>query len=54
MEFLGYVLKSKNADIINLHSMKIDEMQGLENMLPYKPPHGVVENMKAKSRFYKR
>ena len=54
MIFLGYTPKSKKADMKDLNAKKIDEMQGLEKMLPYTPPHGVLENMKAKSRFYKR
>ncbi|MDB4649374.1 sulfotransferase [Crocinitomicaceae bacterium] len=54
MAFLGYISKSTEPYLSEINLKKIDEMQRIENSLPYTPPPSVLENMKAKSRFYKR
>ena len=54
MDFFGYVSKSTEPYPSDIITKEIDEMQRLENALPYAPPPSVKANMKAKTRFYKR
>ena len=54
MAYFGYVSKSTEPSQSEINLKKIDEMQRLENLLPYAPPPSVIANMRAKTRFYKR
>ena len=54
MAFFGYVSKSTEPYPSEIILKEMDEIQRLENTLPYTPPPSVVANMKAKTRFYKR
>jgi hypothetical protein len=54
MNYFSYKLKSSEQDLNKIKTKEIDELQRLERTLPYTPPPGVANNMKAKARFYQK
>ena len=55
MKFFEY---NKTIDIQDIKTLSGEEIGQIEkddlNSLPYEPPNGVTENMKAKAQFYRR